>query len=418
MLDLLKDVVRTATDARRPLRIRAGGSKDWYGETPAAGAREVAVIDVSGHRGIVDYAPSELVVTARCGTPLAEIEQLLGEHGQMLAFEPPHCAAIARWWQAHGGAAYAPVAFGPSDGAADAASRPRDPAATARASSQATIGGCVAAGLSGPRRASAGACRDFVLGAKLLSGRGEVLAFGGRVMKNVAGYDVSRMLAGSLGVLGIVLEVSLKVLPRPPVEATLRFELPESDAIEKLNAWAGQPLPISASAWHAHADAGLTVAGGARMGTLHLRLSGAEAAVRNARARLGGEGVDAAPADAFWTGVREHTDPFFGTGLPVWRLSVPSTTPLEAFKGIARAQLIEWGGALRWFATDAEPRKLRLVAQCAGGHATLWRPAPGQARAATTFTPLDPALAAIHRRLKAEFDPAGIFNRGRLCADF
>lgn len=389
MLDRFQDIVRTAAAARRGLRIRSGGSKDWYGE--AATAEEEAVLDVSAHRGIVAYEPSELVFTARCGTPLAEIEAVLAGQNQMLAFEPPQCADIARWWQVHGGVA----AAGP-----------------------ATLGGCVAAGLSGPRRATAGACRDFVLGAKLLSGDGRVLDFGGRVMKNVAGYDVSRLLAGSLGVLGVILEVSLKVLPRPAREITLRFESSEHDAITRLNAWAGQPLPLSASAWRADTTAGPTVCGAARTGQLWLRLSGTEAALHGARARLGGEAVAPDAAAAFWQGIREQTDPWFATTLPVWRLSLPSTAPPEAFKGIPRAQLIEWGGALRWFATDMEPQKLRVATQCAGGHATLWRPAPGQRRATTTFTPLDPVVLAIHRRLKAEFDPAGIFNRGRLTSEF
>ncbi len=395
MLDLLKDVVWSATNAKRPVRIRAGGSKDWYGQTPAEAARDATVVDVSAYRGIVDYEPSELVITARCGTPLAEIEATLAAQGQMLAFEPPHGEAIAQWWRVHGQAA---AHILPTTGA--------------------TIGGCVATGLSGPRRASAGACRDFVLGAKLMSAKGEVLNFGGQVMKNVAGFDVSRMLAGSLGVLGVMLEVSLKVLPRPEVEASLGFELSEHDAIARLNAWAGQPWPISACVWRAHAQAGAAANGGARMGVLVLRLSGASAAVRSAQARLGGEPLDAADAARLWDAVREQTDPYFDTTQPIWRMSVPSTTPPEAFKGIAREQLIEWGGALRWFASDAEPRKLRMAAQAAGGHATLWRPAPGQPRAVPMFAPLDPAVLAIHRRLKAEFDPAGIFNRARMSAEF
>jgi len=396
MLDLLKDVVWSATNAKRPVRIRAGGTKDWYGETPTAEvARGATVVDVSAYRGIVDYEPSELVITARCGTPLAEIEAALAAQGQMLAFEPPHGAAIAQWWRAHGQGA---ASLLPATGA--------------------TIGGCVAAGLSGPRRASAGACRDFVLGAKLMSAKGEVLNFGGQVMKNVAGFDVSRLLAGSLGVLGIVLEVSLKVLPRPQAETTISFDVSEHDAINKLNDWAGQPLPISASVWHALPDAGNTASGAARMGRLFVRLSGAPAAVRNARLRLGGEAFDDEGAARLWSGVREQTDAYFETVQPVWRISVPPTTPPEAFKGIAREQLIEWGGALRWFATDADPRKVRMAAQSAGGHATWWRPAPGQPRNAPVFTPLDAATLAIHRRLKAEFDPAGIFNRGRLCPEF
>ena len=210
------DAIRHASEARTPLRLRGGGSKDFYGQR-----LDGEVLDTRAYRGIVDYDPTELVITARCGTPLAEIESALADKGQLLAFEPPH--------------------FG------DAA----------------TLGGCIAAGLSGPRRAAAGAVRDFVLGATLMNARGEVLRFGGRVMKNVAGYDVSRLLAGSLGTLGLIVDISLKVLPNPPAEATLSFEMEQATALRKLNEWAGKPLPISASAW--------------RGGTLGVRLSGAAA---------------------------------------------------------------------------------------------------------------------------------------------
>ena len=223
--------VRAAVADRRALCLRAGGTKDFYGRAPA-GER----FDLRANVGVVSYEPTELVVTVRGGTPLAELEALLAGQNQFLACESPHFGAAA------------------------------------------TVGGAVAAGLAGPRRASAGAVRDFVLGVKILDGRGEVLNFGGRVMKNVAGYDLSRLIAGSLGTLGIVLEVSLKVLPRPVAERTLRFELDEADALARINEWGGQPLPLSATCWCA--------------GGLHLRLSGAEAAVRAAAGRLGGETVE------------------------------------------------------------------------------------------------------------------------------
>lgn len=345
MLERLSERIRDAAARRAPLRLRGGGSKDFYGGEPRG-----EVLDAREHAGIVEYEPTELVITARGGTPLAELERALAGRGQMLAFEPPHFGAAA------------------------------------------TLGGCVAAGLSGPRRAQAGSVRDFVLGARLLDGRGEALAFGGKVMKNVAGYDVSRLLAGSLGTLGLILEVSLKVLPRPPAEATLRLELPQDRAIEQLNRWGGQPLPVSASAW--------------RGGELFVRLSGAEAALRAAAQKIGGEPLP--EADAFWRAIREQTDPGFAGEAPLWRLSVPShAAPLE----LPGEPLIEWGGALRWLRTGADGATVRAAAAAAGGHATLFR---GGDKSAGVFAPLAPAAARLHRELKAAFDPAGIFNPGRL----
>ena len=355
VLKALVERIRTAAAHRTSLAISAGGTKDFYGN-PLQGEH----FDPRPYAGIVAYEPTELVVTVRCGTSLAELETALDANGQMLPFEPPH--------------------FG----------------------STATVGGCVAAGLAGPRRASFGptygGVRDFVLGAKLLDGKAQVLSFGGTVMKNVAGYDVARMLAGSLGTLGVILEVSLKVLPKPFIEATLRFEMDEVTALRTMNEWAGQPLPISATAWQA--------------GLLHVRLSGAQAAVNATGARLGGEKVDDA---SFWRNVREHTDPFFVVNAPLWRVSVPS---VAAPLGLEGAQLIEWGGALRWLRGDLPARAVRERAQQLGGHATLFRGAGDEMRALGVFTPLAPPVAAIHKRLKAEFDPAGIFNRGRMYAEF
>jgi glycolate oxidase FAD binding subunit len=348
-LQALAERVRAAADGRRPLRPRGGGTKEFYGNPVEAEA-----LDTRAYRGIVAYEPTELVVTARCGTPLAELEALLAEKNQMLAFEPPHFGAGA------------------------------------------TLGGAVAAGLSGPRRASAGALRDYVLGARLLDGRARDLSFGGRVMKNVAGYDVARFLAGSLGTLGVIVEASLKVLPRPAFEATQRLELPEARAIEAVNRWLASPLGISASAW--------------RDGELHLRLSGAESAVRSAAAKLGGESL--ADAGSFWEAIREHTESFFAGELPLWRLSLPSNAPAVTLPG---AQLIEWGGALRWWRTNADAATVRGAAERAGGHATLFR---ARDRAAGAFAPLAPELARLHRELKAAFDPAGIFSPGRLYPEF
>jgi glycolate oxidase FAD binding subunit len=351
MLASLSERVREAAARGAPLRLRGGGSKDFYGGEPRG-----EVLDTRAHAGIVDYEPTELVVTARCGTPLAELEGALAAQGQMLAFEPPHFGAGA------------------------------------------TLGGCVAAGLSGPRRAAAGALRDFVLGVRVLDGNGRELAFGGRVMKNVAGYDVSRLLAGSLGVLGLILEVSLKVLPRPAAERTLRLELPQDKALESLNRWAGMPLPLSASAW--------------RDGELCVRLSGAERAVQAAAQKLGGDALEAAHAERFWSGIREQSDPFFAGDAPLWRLSLPSAAaPLE----LAGESLVEWGGALRWLRSRADAATLRAAAAHAGGHATLFR---GGDKAAGVFAPLAPALLRLHQELKAAFDPAGVFNPGRLHPGF
>lgn len=353
-LSQLCETVRAASAQRTPLRIRAGGSKDFYGNAPQG-----TLLDPRSLAGIVEYEPTELVVTAQAGTSLAGLEQLLAEHGQMLAFEPPH--------------------FGTG----------------------ATVGGCVAAGLAGPRRVSFGPAyggvRDFVLGAKLVNGSGELLTFGGTVMKNVAGYDVSRVLAGSMGILGVIVEVSLKVLPRPMSHHTLRFEMTETEAVDKLNEWAGRPLPLSASVWHD--------------GLLHLRLAGASAAVTAARRQLGGENVDNSQADMLWTSVREQTHPFFARESPLWRISVPATAASLTISG---PQLIEWNGALRWLRTGQSTQQVRECARQAGGHATLFR---GGDRSAGVFTPLSASVAAIHRRLKAHFDPAGIFNRGRLYPD-
>jgi len=350
----LRDRVRAAAAARRPLCIRGGGTKDFYGE-PLVGDP----LDMRGLRGIVNYEPTELVVSVRCGTSLAEVEAALAERGQMLAFEPP--------------------AFGPS----------------------ATIGGVVAAGLSGPRRASAGAVRDFVLGATLLDASGNVLRFGGQVMKNVAGYDVSRLACGSLGILGPILEVSLKVLPVPASECSVRLQMDEGAALQALNQWGGQPLPVSASAW--------------RDGALTLRLSGAPAAVEAAATRFarerGAARLDEPNARAFWAGIREQTDDFFGGSQPLWRLSVPSTAPALGLDG---ESMLEWGGALRWLRSDAPAGEIRAAAARVGASATLFR---GGDRKAGVFHPLPPANAALQRRLKDVFDPARVFNPGRMYPD-
>lgn len=341
----LAERVRDHAARKAPLRIRGGGTKDFYG------ARlDGELLDISGYAGIIAYEPRELVLTVRAGTRLADIERALAAEGQVLAFEPPR--------------------FGEA----------------------ATIGATVACNLSGPRRPYAGAARDFVLGARIVNGKGEDLSFGGRVIKNVAGYDVSRLMAGALGTLGVLTELSFKVLPRPSAEATLTFEMDESRMIEAVNQWAGQPLPLSATAWET--------------GVLRVRLSGAASAVAAARKKMGGS--EAADGPVFWEGLREHRLPFFTGDRPLWRLSVAQTASSVA---LAHPQLIEWGGGLRWVSGALDAAEAREAAAKAKGHATLFR---GGDRGAGVFHTLSPAIAKIHRRLKDAFDPAGILNPGRM----
>ena len=376
MTALMATRVRQVAQSGTPLRIRGGGSKDFYGQDLRGD-----VLDMTAYAGVVSYEPSELVVTVRAGTKLAELESLLAEQGQCLPFEPPH--------------------FGP----------------------RATVGGMVASGLNGPARASSGAVRDFLLGVVLLNGQGECLTFGGQVMKNVAGYDVSRLMAGAMGTLGVLLEVSLKVLPIAPAEATLRCSLPQQKALDLLNRWGGQPLPLNASCW-VHDD---SVSPGQDF--LFVRLRGAVAAVDAACPRMmadvqaaGGQALvmENAQASADWNACREQTLPFFAQAPSpdacLWRLSVPQTTPAL---DLPFAQLIEWHGGLRWmWAPAVAAVQLRQVAEKAGGHVTLFRRAAHTPADTPVFTPLSPVQARIQRELKKQFDPAGVFNPGRMSADW
>jgi len=350
VLEGWRERVAGAARTGAPMRLRGAGTKDFYGEALAG-----EILDLRAWRGIVDYEPSELVVTVRSGTPLSEVEVALAEHGQFLAFEPP--------------------AFG------------ADP----------TIGGVIAAGLSGPRRVFAGAARDFVLGTRLLTAQGELLRFGGQVMKNVAGFDVSRLLCGSLGILGVITEVSLKVLPRPRLEETRCLELPAAEAVAAFNRWAALPLPLSGASWS--------------QGRAWVRLSGAPAAVRAARQQIGGDLIDTPLAAGFWSALRHCQVPLFAAER-IWRLSLPPATPPPPLPG---EPLIDWLGALRWYADVPAEIAVRDVARAAQGTALRWRgPTPaGESR----FHPLPPAIASLHRRLKERFDPAGIFNPGRLIVD-
>ena len=351
IVSVWRDRIRASSATHAPLRLVGGGSKDFYGQE-LVGER----FDTAAHRGIVDYDPTELVITARCGTSLIELEQALAGERQMLAFEPPHFGANA------------------------------------------TLGGCVAAGLSGPRRPYAGAVRDVVLGVRILDGRGDDLSFGGRVMKNVAGFDVSRLIAGSLGTLGVILEVSIKCLPRPKTELTITQEMTADEALRRFNEWGGMPLPLSATCWHG--------------GRAAVRLSGAESAVASAARRIGGEPLP--DAAAFWSNIREQQHAFFGGRGDLWRTSVRSTAPRPDVGG---EPLIEWGGALRWFkGADAETgQKLRAWARDHGGHGTLFR---GEDKSEGVFQSLPAPMLALHQRLKAALDPVGIFNPRRMYAAF
>ncbi|MCA2998010.1 MAG: glycolate oxidase subunit GlcE [Rhodocyclaceae bacterium] len=347
----VQERILAAHSSKSPVVIHGGNTKSFYGAKSTGEA-----IDVRGYAGVIDYQPRELVLTVRAGTPLAEIESLMDQEGQILPFEPPHFSAGA------------------------------------------TIGGTVATGLSGPRRAYAGAVRDFVLGTRIINGKGEDLRFGGRVIKNVAGYDVSRLMVGALGTLGVLLDLSFKVLPKPASEVTLRFEMDESSAIRRLNEWAGQPLPLSASWW--------------LDGVAMVRLSGTNAGVAAAKQKLGGEQVSHTEAAEVWRSVRDHQHPFFQTAeqtsTPLWRLSVPATTSMLA---LGSKQLHEWGGALRWLAADVDADALRAKIAAVGGHATLMYKRGSMARA---FHPLEGKLAELNRNLKVAFDPANVLNRGRL----
>jgi len=342
--------VRDAAAGHKPLVLRAGGTKDFYGRVCCG-----EILAIRHISGVISYEPTELVITARAGTSLAEIEQTLAGEGQMLAFEPPY--------------------FGEA----------------------ATLGGAVACGLSGPRRPYTGSVRDFILGVKCLTGRGEILTFGGQVMKNVAGYDVARLMTGALGTLGVLLEVSLKVLPRPEFEISLARNTDAATALGDMNAWAGQPLPLSAACYEG--------------GCLRVRLSGKEVAVRAARERLRME--EDPEGLAVWQRLREHEHDFFRRdGGALWRLSLPSTTPMPALAG---DWLIDWGGAQRWLITAEPVEKIRREASACGGHAMLFR---GGDRTGDVFHPLSPVLLALHRRLKEAFDPMHVLNIGRMYREF
>lgn len=341
----LLDQVNQALQNATPLRIQGSNSKSFLGRNVAG-----EVLNTRSHRGIVSYDPTELVITARCGTPLVELFEVLDAAQQMLPCEPP--------------------AFG----------------------ADATVGGMIASGLSGPRRPWSGSVRDFVLGTRVITGHGKHLRFGGEVMKNVAGYDLSRLMAGSYGSLGLITEVSLKVLPKPRLCQSISLEMDSDRALLRLAEWGQQPLPISAACHDGQ--------------RLHLRLEGGEGSVTAAHDRLGGELLDA----SYWADVNEHRLSFFDEDQPLWRLSLPNNTPKLSLPG---RQLIDWGGAQRWLKSDAEATAIRSMAQDVGGHVTCY----SHGLIDSPFQPLPDALMRYHQNLKQQLDPRGIFNPGRLYAE-
>lgn len=340
--EALTATVRAAIAARRPLRAAGQGSKAFYGDAAAS-----EPLDVTAHRGVLGYEPGDMVITARAGTPLAELDAVLAAQGQMLGFEPPQ--------------------FG----------------------GRGTLGGAVAAGLSGPRRPWAGAARDFVLGVRAINGQGHVVRYGGETIKNVAGYDLARLYAGSLGAFGVLLDVSLRVLPEPQTELTLLLQ-PSNPARAMIDLQ-GRPWPLS----------GLCLTDG----QLRVRLSGTAEGVAAARGQIGGEELPGGAA--FWRALRDWELPFFAGGTPLWRVSLPPAAPTLDVQG---EWLIDWGGAQRWLRSDAAPAEVWAAAAKTHGHATLMR---GGDRTGGVFQPTCAAQATIERRLKAELDPAGVFAGGR-----
>ncbi len=339
-MQALQEQILEAFEQGTALTVQGGGSKHFLGQPVAADE----AISTGKLNGIIDYQPEELFIRAKAGTPLTEVETLLAENGQMLPFEPPH--------------------FSPS----------------------ATLGGAIACGLSGPSRPWRGAARDFVLGCKLINGKGELLHFGGEVIKNVAGYDVSRLQCGAFGSLGLLVELSIKTIPAPRTEITLSQEADEPTALARFIEWNRLPLPLSGAAWH--------------QGRLWIRLGGTPAAVEAARKQIGGEALE---NNDFWQDLKEQWLPFFKNELPLWRLSLPRAAGKLELPG---DYLLDWGGAQRWLLSEAAAADIQKISVEAGGHASSFSNGP--------FQPLSPALMMLHRRLKQAFDPKGIFNPGRL----
>lgn len=348
----LQDDVQFAIDEKRSLRVQGGDSKYFYGNKTTADQ----ILDVSSHSGVIAYEPSELVITVRAGTKLIELENLLASHAQQLPFEPP----------IH--------------------------------SENSTIGGVVAAGLSGPRRPFSGSVREHILGINMINGQGKIVEFGGQVMKNVAGYDVSRLMVGSLGSLGVLLNISIKLIPAPASEVTLTIDTNSEKAVTLFNQWRPTPLPISATCFYEDC--------------LYVRLSGGHRSVTSFSQAVPGDVLD--NADSFWAAIRNQSHEFFlHNTKPLWRLSLPPATP--ALHRLEKETLIEWGGAQYWLFSNAPPNIIRGIASKNNGHATLFR---GDLPGVNHFHPLPSELIKLQKQLKRSLDPHGVFSSGRLYKDF
>ncbi len=343
----IADKIKHSYQQKQPLEITAGSTKQFYGRKINA-----QLLNVKNHSGVTEYEPSELYITAHCGTSLDEIERVIENKNQILPFEPPN--------------------FGPS----------------------ATIGGTVACGLSGPRRAYSGNVSDCILGAEVINGKGEQLHFGGRVMKNVAGYDVSRLMCGALGTLGVLTSITLRLLPKPENEQTVAFNMSSTEAIKKMNQWANTPLPISATLHNAD--------------SLYVRLSGSHSTIKSSASEMQGEFIE--NSETFWEMIKEHKHSFFNSDLPLWRISVPPSTPELNIQGEC---VMEWNGALRWYATEVNENVIRTEVERIGGHATLFKGDCTQ----NIFHPLSNVSMKFHKHLKQVMDPGRILNPGKMFAE-
>ena len=337
--------IEQANTAQQTLQIQGGGSKSFYGNEISANT-----LDVSNNTGIVEYEPSELFITARNGTLLSEIEATLEANNQILPFEPPH--------------------FSPS----------------------ATLGGAVACGLSGPRRPFASSLRDCILGVNIVNGKGEYLEFGGKVMKNVAGYDASRLMCGALGTLGVLTQVSIRVAPKPQAEITLALDINQNEALNKMNAWAQTQLPISATYFNND--------------ILHVRIASLEKNIEKIHKQIGGEKISS--SEEFWKSVKNHQSEFFQTDQPLWRIIMPNNTPPLSING---ESCIEWNGGLRWIITTEDAQHITNQCQAFKGYASLFK---ANSKPNDCLAEINPNLKKLHLNLKTAFDPNRILNPGRM----
>jgi glycolate oxidase FAD binding subunit len=337
--------IQQANNSQQSLQIQAGGSKLFYGNQISATA-----LDVSANTGIVEYEPSELFITARNGTLLSDIESTLDSNHQMLPFEPPHF------------------------------------------SSKATLGGTIACGLSGPRRPYASSLRDCVLGTHVVNGKGEHLEFGGKVMKNVAGYDASRLMCGAFGTLGVLTQISLRVSPKPQIEITVAIECTQSEALNTMSAWTQTQLPISATYFNDN--------------VLYVRIAGLEKTTKKIHQEIGGEKIPS--SETFWIAIKNHQTDFFQTELPLWRIIVPNNTATLSINGDS---CLEWNGGVRWIKSNDDAQHIINQCQTSNGHAALFR---AKSKPSDCLASINPKLKKLHLNLKSAFDPNQILNPGRM----